>query len=184
MLSLKVINLFGAPGVGKSTTAAGLYNLMSVRGHSVELVSEFAKDLTWSKDWMGLSHQPTILAQQDYRLRRLEGQVEYAIVDSPLPCQIAYMGEEWLNAGLDTLAWSLFERYYNLNVLMSRNSLHKYQSAGRNQTHEEACILDNVMDQLFHTAILDDEDFSLELTADQQASYRIYNWVMESEGGE
>lgn len=181
MLSLKVISLFGAPGVGKSTTAAGLYNLMSIRGHSVELVTEVAKDLTWSKDWMGLSHQPSILAAQDYRLRRLEGQVEWAIVDSPLPAQVAYMGDEWLRAGLDKLAWSLYERYENYPVLLQRNSLLEYREAGRNQTHEEACMLDNVMDNLFHTAILDDEDFALEVSSGQDVPYKVYNWLMAME---
>ena len=39
-----VINLFGAPGVGKSTAAAYLYHLLSSRGISTELVTEFAKD--------------------------------------------------------------------------------------------------------------------------------------------
>lgn len=176
--TLKVINLFGAPGVGKSTIATGLFNLMKVKGQSVELVTEYAKDLTWSKDWMGLAHQPSILAQQDYRLYRLKGQVEWVITDSPLPLQIAYQGEEWTRAGLDKFTWGLFERYENFNVLVSRNEKLPFEQAGRNQNAEEAMKLDNVIDNLFHTAILDDELFSLELKADPQAPYTIYDWLM------
>lgn len=180
MQSPKVINLFGAPGVGKSTVATGLFNLMKTQGHSVEYVSEFAKDLTWSKDWMGLAHQPSILAEQDYRLFRLRGQVEWVITDSPLPMQIAYMGDEWTNAKLDHLAWDLFARYENLNVLVTRNSKFPFQQAGRNQSEAEAMVLDNVIDNLFHTAILDDEDMALELEASPQAPYDIYEWVLDS----
>lgn len=176
--TLKVINLFGAPGVGKSTTAAGLFNLMKCYGHSVEYVSEVAKDLTWSKDWMGLAHQPSILAQQDYRIYRLKGQVEWVITDSPLPMQIAYQGEEWTRAGLDKFTWSLFERYENFNVLVTRNGKLPFEQAGRNQNAEEAMMLDNVIDNIFHTAILDDEVFSLELEASNKAPYTIYDWLM------
>lgn len=40
---IKVINIFGAPGCGKSTTAAGLFWRMKCDDMSVELVSEYAK---------------------------------------------------------------------------------------------------------------------------------------------
>lgn len=178
MQSPKVINLFGAPGVGKSTVATGLFNLMNTRGQSVEYVSEYAKDLTWGKNWMGLAHQPTILAEQDFRLYRLRGQVEWVITDSPLPLGIAYMGEEWTEMGLDRMAWDMWSRYENLNVLVNRNRAFPYEGAGRNQDEAGAMVLDNVIDNIFHTAILDDEDLALELTASHDAPYRIYNWLM------
>lgn len=180
MLKLKVINLFGAPGVGKSTLAAGLFNIMKTRGHSVELVTEVAKDMTWSKNWMALSHQPTILAEQDYRLRRLEGQVEWAITDSPLPCQSAYMGQEWLDVGLDEMAYDLYDRYVNFHVLVERGPF-KYQDAGRNQTAEQAMILDNVMDQIFHTSSMDTPEFALEVKASPHATHEIYQWLVDAE---
>jgi predicted ATPase len=46
---LKVINLYGGPGTGKSTTAAALFALMKREGYNVELVTEFAKDLVWTE---------------------------------------------------------------------------------------------------------------------------------------
>ena len=45
----KVINLFGGPGAGKSTTAAGLFYEMKVRDIKCELVTEYAKDMTYEK---------------------------------------------------------------------------------------------------------------------------------------
>ena len=41
---LKVINLYGGPGTGKSTTAAALFALIKREGYNVELVTEFAID--------------------------------------------------------------------------------------------------------------------------------------------
>ena len=46
---MKVINLFGGPGCGKSTTAADLFARMKLRGLSVELVTEYAKDVVWDE---------------------------------------------------------------------------------------------------------------------------------------
>lgn len=180
MLNLKVINFYAAPGVGKSTSAAGLFNLMKMRGHSVELVSEYAKDLTWKKDWMGLSHQLSILGEQDYRLRRLEGQVEWAITDSPIPMQIAYMGEEWggIDGWLSEVAWQANDRYQNFNVLLHRPKDHRYEQAGRNQTAEEAAKLDNVIDYLFGEAE-DTAMKSLEAPISNQVPYAVYNWIHE-----
>lgn len=180
---LKVVNIWGGAGIGKSTTAAGLYNLMKVRGHNVELVSEYAKDLTWEKHWSALGNQLLILAHQDHRLRRLAGQVEWAITDSPLPTGIAYMGDSW-KPWLEDATWAAFDQYANFNVLLQRNPLNPYQVEGRNQTHEEAMKLDNVLDNLFDTAGLeDDHKYSLETYADQQAVYKVYNWLMEFGGG-
>lgn len=182
MLTLKVINLFAGPGAGKSTAASGLFNLMKLRGHNVELVSEFAKDLTYEKHWQGLSNQLLILGQQDQRLRRLEGQVEWVITDSPLPIGIAYMGESW-KPWLERTTWDAYDQYCNFHILLHRGQF-AYHKEGRNQTKEQAMVLDNVIDNLWHTASLDEEDFSLELVSDSQSPYRIYQWLMEGEGGE
>lgn len=177
---LKVINLYGGPGAGKSTAAAGLFNLMKLRGHNVELVSEYAKDLTWEKNWQGLSNQLLILAQQDQRLRRLVGQVEWVITDSPLPTGLAYMGESW-KPWLERTVWDCYDQYDNLHILLTRGKF-AYQGEGRNQTLEQAMVLDNVLDNIFHTATLDEEEFSLELTSDQQTPYHIYNWLVAGDG--
>jgi ATP:corrinoid adenosyltransferase len=44
---MKVINLWAGPGAGKSTTASGLFYLMKTADMQVELVTEYAKDMTW-----------------------------------------------------------------------------------------------------------------------------------------
>lgn len=44
-----VINLWGGPGCGKSTTMARIFSELKVKGYNVEMVSEFAKDLVYEK---------------------------------------------------------------------------------------------------------------------------------------
>ena len=42
-----VVNLFGAPGAGKSTGAAYIFAILKMHGIDAELVTEFAKDKLW-----------------------------------------------------------------------------------------------------------------------------------------
>ena len=92
---MKVINLFGGPGVGKSTAAAGLFYEMKKRQLSVELVTEYAKDMVWEKRWNILDDQLYILAKQHRRIARLaEHGIEYVITDSPISLGLVYLKPE------------------------------------------------------------------------------------------
>ena len=66
-----VINLWGAPGSGKSTTAAGLFFLMKINKYKVELVTEYAKDLVWNGHEAMFGNQISIFAEQNWRIHRL-----------------------------------------------------------------------------------------------------------------
>ncbi|MFN3582796.1 AAA family ATPase [Phenylobacterium sp.] len=138
---LKVINLWAGPGAGKSTTAAALFAAMKAKGLRVELVREFAKELTYEADFMRLGNQLLILAEQHRRLDALVGQVDYAITDSPLPIGIAYARPAWRTSafiGVVKEAWSHFD---NLNYWVER--VKPYQTYGRNETEAEARKLDD-----------------------------------------
>ena len=65
---MKVINLYGGPGSGKSTTAAGLFSLMKIEGQRVELVTEFARDEINSGNAHRLQNQDWIFAHQHHRI--------------------------------------------------------------------------------------------------------------------
>lgn len=183
MHDLKVINFFAEPAAGKSTAAAGLYNLMKQMGMSVELVSEYAKDLTYEKSYSLLDNQLLILAQQEHRLRRLVGNVEYAITDSPLPLGLAYLSKE-RDGWMVPTVWAAFDQYKNFNVLMKRPDGRAYDPKGRNQTADEAGELKLTVEALFMEAI---EDFpehpALVLEADFMAPYMVHAKALEFYNG-
>ena len=81
---MKVINIFGAPGAGKSTTASGLFYEMKKHWIECEYIQEFAKELVWSDSTHLLSQQNYIFAEQERRLNRLNQKIDVAISDSPL----------------------------------------------------------------------------------------------------
>jgi hypothetical protein len=181
VLSLKVINLYAAPGVGKSTLAAGLFNLLKQLGYSVELVTEYAKDLTWEERRHALTNQLYILAKQDAKLRRLEGQVEWCITDSPLPLGMAYMSPEY-EQFVPAAIWGAFRRYQNYHVLLKRNPDRPYVQAGRNQTEAESMRLDTVIDNIYGWASDDDpEERRMETISDHAAPYRVLEMIEGAE---
>jgi len=140
--AVKVINIFGGPGAGKSTTAAGLFYEMKKRRIQVELVTEYAKDMTWEKRHNVLSDQLYILAKQNRRIQRLIGQVEWVITDSPLPIGLVYAEPNYFPT-FEPMVMELWNSYDNINFLLGRDF--EYQTEGRNQTAEEAIGVDAAM---------------------------------------
>lgn len=137
---MRVINVFGGPGAGKSTTAAGLFFEMKKRQIEVELVTEYAKDMTWEKRHNVLTDQLYILAKQNRRLVRLRGQVEWVITDSPLLLGLIYQHPDYYKM-FDPFVMEIFNSYDNHNFLIGRDF--EYQAAGRNQTADQAVEIDS-----------------------------------------
>jgi ABC-type oligopeptide transport system ATPase subunit len=160
---MKVINLWGGPGCGKSTTASGLFHLMKLRGHKVELVTEFAKELTYDENWDMLTRQEKILEEQYARQQRLISHVDYAITDSPLPLNIIYARPELkINDFFSSWVMDLYNQFDNFNIMLKR--VKPYSHYGRKESSETAknidkqCItlLDSL--QVPYDWVLGDED--------------------------
>jgi len=145
---MKVINVFGAPGTGKSTTAAGLFYEMKKMKLEVELVTEYAKDLVWEKRFNVLEDQLYVFAKQHRRISRLsEHRIDWVITDSPIPLGLCYLKPDTLSENFSNLVIEVFQKFDNHNFLLSRNVA--YNPIGRNQTEEEAKEYDTkVVDML------------------------------------
>lgn len=132
-----VINLFGSPGTGKSTTASQLFYLMKTAGYDVELVSEFAKDLVWESRVATMKNQIYIFGKQHHRLHRLKGQVKYIVTDCPLLLSEFYNRE--YNGGSPVfyaLVKEEIEKHNNLNIFLNRKK--DYVAKGRTQNEQES----------------------------------------------
>lgn len=126
----KIINLFGGPGAGKSTTAAGLFYRMKKSGMSVELISEYAKDLVWSESLKVLEDQVYVAAKQNRKQHRLLGKVEWIITDSPIVLSAYYAKYCSQNKEMvRNLAYDLFNSYENINIFIQRTK--PFVSTGR-----------------------------------------------------
>ena len=52
-----VINLFGGPGVGKSTLCASVFARLKIMGVDCEMASEYVKDIIWEESYKKLENQ-------------------------------------------------------------------------------------------------------------------------------
>ncbi|MCS3449868.1 putative ATPase [Bradyrhizobium elkanii] len=148
-----VINLIGGPGAGKSTTAAGVFFFLKLLNVRCELVTEFAKELTYDENWSDLKRQLYVTAEQERRQRRLVGKVDFIVTDSPLLLGVAYVSDERERRAVEESARSLFDSYENLNFAIQR--VKPYQPYGRKQTEEEARAIDQrLVDEVFRNETL------------------------------
>lgn len=146
---MKIVNFFGGPGLGKSTLALGLSWSLKTQGMSAELVTEYAKDVTWEGRQNLLNDQLYLLAKQNRRLSRLlEHEVDFAVTDSPLLLCAAYtrLGTD-AYSHLVPLVLELFNSYDNINFVLKRNP-EFYVQVGRSQTLDEAVLIDNLVIEL------------------------------------
>lgn len=141
MYKTKVINLIASPGSGKSTTAAGVFHHLKLAGMDVELVGEYAKELTWHERQDCLKCQPYIFGKQLYRIEKLLGKVKYIITDSPIILGIVYAEINGYPQCFSDFIAHEFKKMDNINFLLERTK--KYNPNGRNQTEEEANEIQN-----------------------------------------
>jgi hypothetical protein len=141
----KVVNLFSGPGAGKSTTAAGVFALLKLHGVRSELVTEFAKDLTWEKREHTLNNQYYVWGKQYHKMWRVRHEVLVTITDAPLMHSVLYSNEE--DETFKKMVYESFNKFNNINYFIKR--VKKYDVAGRSQTKEQAEELDlNVLEML------------------------------------
>lgn len=131
-----VVNLFGAPGAGKSTGAAAIFSKLKMIGINAELIGEFAKDKVWEENSEVFKNQAYIFGKQSFRQSRCDGKVDVMITDSPLPLSILYNTDPYLTENFNLTVMDVFNSYNNLNFYINR--VKKYNPKGRNQTEEES----------------------------------------------
>lgn len=144
---MKVINLWGSPGSGKSTTAAGLFHKMKMADYNVELINEFAKDVVWEGRQYLLADQLYIAAKQNRKLERLRGKVDYCITDSPLLLCLAYKPENYYNL-FDDFVKEVWDSYDNINFLIQRT--HAYRNNGRYQSEDQTNQIERDIRDILH----------------------------------
>lgn len=133
-----IVNLFGGPSSGKSTTAAGLFHKLKINGVNCELVTEFAKHITWKEDFNTLKNQIYVFAKQHDRMFHLKDKVDVIITDSPIIMGLCYCNWDYMARSFEQFVVDEFNRDDAVNVNYFINRVKEYNPSGRNQTEEEA----------------------------------------------
>lgn len=145
---IRRINLFGGPGVGKSSTAAKIFSILKQQNYNIEIVSEWIKTWSYQKYQLKSFDQFYCFGKQ---LRKedvlLSNGVQLVISDSPLILNVSYSkkyNHEYWRPCLHIA--ELYERKYpSLNILLHRDV--PYETKGRYESYHEAVFMDNYIHQ-------------------------------------
>lgn len=149
---LTLINLYGAPGVGKSSVAAGLFFLMKSHHLSVEQISEYAKYLVHSgRHWQLKEEQLYLLAKQHHKQLILKGSYEYAVTDSPLMLTAFYAPKEY-HSHFEPLVRQLDSDFKHINIFVTRNLADgaPFQTEGRMHDRQGSMAIEKEMRHFLH----------------------------------
>lgn len=142
MKKTTVISLYGPPGSGKSTTAAGVFYYMKLAGCSVELVREYIKMWAW-RGWIPTGTDDLyFFGKQSKAESDLYGKVDFVVTDSPVMLAAFYEDKynpnrELVKPSLDKfLAHSAENGVTRINFWLERTK--KYNPSGRYQTEAES----------------------------------------------
>lgn len=140
---MTVINLFGAPGAGKSTGAAYVFSKLKMLGVNAELVTEYAKDKVWEENGAVFKNQAYIFGKQYFRMSRLCGKVDVVVTDSPLLLSSFYNSCDILGEEFEALVNNVFNSYDNINAFIGR--VKEYNTAGRFQSEEDSYLVERAL---------------------------------------
>lgn len=172
-----VVNLYGGPGAGKSTIAAQLFAKLKWDGCICELVTEYAKRLTWQKSGEVLKDQIHVFGEQQHMLKILNDQVNVIITDSPILLSMIY-GDAFLTPSqrqaLDALVIRTWNTYDNLDIFLVRTE--DYIEFGRSHGRAEA----EHIDIMIKDVLKEHEIEHVTLLASDQAYLTIRDLIYEA----
>ena len=167
-----IVNLFGAPGAGKSTGAAYIFSRLKMAGVNAELVTEFAKDKVWEGSTEAFRNQAYLFGEQYFRISRLQNKVDVVVTDSPILLSGYYQEDPALGEEFDACVSKVFNSYSSMNVFIDR--VKPYNEAGRRHTEAES-------NQIAHelTAFLDHHNIACDhYVGDMQGYDQIVDAVL------
>ena len=150
----KLINLFGGPGIGKSSIAAGLTYKLKKNHISCNNPYEFPKKLAWDHNIPAIKDQLYVFANQHRGIAECYGKVDYIIIDSPVLFSTIYhtyytkgYPAEFYGQPFHDLVVDLHKRYDNLNILLERTD-GAHNEDERFQDYEESIAIDKLCKEI------------------------------------
>ena len=152
-----ILNLFGGPGIGKTTAAAKIFVELKMLGIETANPEEHAKLAIWKGREDLLDQQLVILGQTWETLHALSDKVDVVVMDSPLMLCSVYAGEKENKHFHDTVA-DFHKKMPRINMVLQRPKGLVYSNKGRREDKNQAKIVDTKVQDALHKY---DENYSL-----------------------
>jgi hypothetical protein len=151
----KIINLFGGPGIGKSSIASGLTYKLKKKHITCDNPYEFPKQLAWDENHSAIRDQLYVLANQHRGIVKSFSKVDYIILDSPILLSLvyrsAYTGLEYpatlYGESFDKMVLDIHNQYDSVNIVLKRTE-GGYNEKERYQTLSESIRLDTEIENV------------------------------------
>jgi|TARA_B110000902_G_scaffold247703_1_gene304063 hypothetical protein len=148
----KIINLYGAPGCGKSSTAAGITYKLKKNHINCDQPYEFPKLLAWDDNQSAIQDQLYVLANQHRGIVKSYGKVDYIVLDSPILLSLTYrnyyQGTNYPSSlygeSFDKMVLDIHNQYDNINILLKRTD-GNHNDKERYHNLEQSKELDDVI---------------------------------------
>lgn len=135
-----VCNIYAGPGCGKSTLAAELYAILKRQHIDVEYVNEYAKELVYQENSLGLSDQILVFANQYHRLWTAAAHNQLVITDSPILLSAIYNPDT--SHHFKELILEMDRKFNTLNIVLKRTQ-QPHTMTGRIHSLTESISIDN-----------------------------------------
>ncbi len=146
MEETRIVNLFGGPGVGKSTRMGEIFAKLKKDDITVEMAPEYAKEMVWQEETPNiLNNQIHIFGVQQNRIHRLLGKVDVAVTDAPLMNSILY--DSTGNEHFHKLVYNQFKSLNNINIFLERTT-GQYETYGRMHDEKSAKEIDEELKEI------------------------------------
>ena len=150
----KLVNLFGGPGIGKSSIACGITYKLKKQHISCNNPYEFPKLLAWDENHSAIRDQLFVLANQHRGIVKSYGKVDYIILDSPIILSLTYKNyyktdqypATLYGETFDKLLLEIHNQYDNVNIVLERGE-GVHNNNERYQDLKQSIELDKVIEE-------------------------------------
>lgn len=172
---MKVINMFGPPGAGKTTKALILTGMLKEAQVDAEVSLEVVKEYIHAGTEKLLSYQNYIFAQQERSLHFLldSREAEFAVTDSPLLLPVLYASKNY-PAYFKDLVFETFNRYDNINFFVHRNHPYSYNSRIHNEKQSD------LLSKKMHAFLVNNNIPFIDILSTDSTKDMVFDYVMKN----
>ena len=144
MKNTLLINIYGGPGAGKSTAAAGVFYELKKNGYDCGLVTEMATELVYDEAFNVMNDQIYLFGEQWHRTFRMLGKVDFIVTDSPLLMNIVYNKQK--DEDFEKFIYLRIHKLKSLDFFIKRSDA--FSEVGRIHNLEQSKELDKTIKDL------------------------------------